>query len=62
MRRKSENEIRKRTEAWLNERRMLAENFPERYQEKAYYEGGLKAVEMLGYSWTYRNGRHTLYK
>ena len=62
MRRENEKGIRERTEEWLDERRMIAENFPERHQEKAYYEGGLKAAEMLGYSWNYKNGRHTLYK
>ena len=47
-----QKQIIKSTEEWLNDRWdiMNIENSP-RPADKAYYEGAVKAVEILGYDW-----------
>lgn len=57
-------EIKVQTEAWLDERWMIAnmEN-PPRQADVSFYNGAVKAVEFLGYEWTRdAAGHHTLYK
>ena len=52
------------TEEWLDERWSIAhfEN-PPRQPDLNYYEGAIKAVEFLGYSWKRdENGKHTIIK
>ena len=53
----------KQTEEWLDERwRILWMDNPPR-QDLSYYNGAIKAVEFLGYSWKRdENGKHTIIK
>ena len=57
-------EIKKQTEEWLNERWMIAYmEEPPRPQDISYYNGALKALEFAGYEWKRdSDGKHTLYK
>lgn len=54
----------KQTEEWLDERwRILWMDNPPRQADLSYYEGAIKAVEFLGYSWKRdENGEHTITK
>lgn len=63
---RTEREIKKQTEDFLNERWQIVTMVPMadvRPQDLAYYNGAIKACEFLGYEW-YRNenGCHTLIK
>lgn len=61
---RTQMEIKKQTEEWLDERWMIAHmGEPPRPQDLSYYNGALKALEFAGYEWK-RNaeGKHTLYK
>ena len=61
---RTQKQIIKSTEEWLNDRWdiMNMEN-PPRPADKAYYNGAVKAVEMLGYDWTRdKDGKHRLFK
>lgn len=54
----------KQTEEWLDKRWSIAhfEN-PPRQADLSYYEGAIKAVEFLGYSWERdRTGKHIIIK
>lgn len=62
--RRTPKEIKAQTEAWLDERWMIAnmEN-PPRQADISFYNGALKAVEFLGYDWKRdAAGHHSLYK
>lgn len=54
----------KQTEEWLDDRwRILCMDNPPRQADLSYYEGAIKAVEFLGYSWKRnKNGEHTIAK
>lgn len=57
------NEMLQRTEEWLNDRWNIYQNLGKRAEDQAYYEGALKAVELLGINWKKgRDGKHRLYK
>ena len=59
--RKTEKEVKKRTEGWLNERWIIANMEDARPQDISYYMGALKALEFAGYEWQRdENGKHTL--
>lgn len=61
--RRNEKEIKQHTEAWLNERWKFATAEDARPQDKSYYNGAVKALEIVGYEWKRDdNGKHTLYK
>ena len=62
--RRTESEIRRQTEKWLDERYSIA-NMEEtsRPQDVSYYNGALKALEFAGYYWERgERGKHSLYK
>lgn len=60
---RTEREIKQQTEAWLNERWMIAYMEDARPQDMSYYLGALKALEFTGYEWQRdENGKHILYK
>lgn len=54
----------KQTEEWLDERwRILWMDNPPRQADLSYYEGAIKAVEFLGYSWKRdKDGKHIITK
>ena len=54
--------VKKRTCEWLDERWIIVNMEPARSVDKTYYEGAIKAVEFLGFSWK-RNedGKHFLF-
>ena len=54
----------KQTEEWLDERWSIAHfDNPPRQVDLSYYEGAIKAVEFLGYSWERdKDGKHTITK
>lgn len=55
------NEI-KRTAEWLDERFYIAQD-SKRQADKVYYEGALKAIEFIGFTWDRDiNGKHKIYK
>lgn len=60
---RTEKEIKKQTEEWLDERWIIYNMKDTRDQDKSYYNGALKSCEFLGYEWK-RNqeGKHTLIK
>ncbi len=60
---RTQNEINKQIEEWLDERWWFANNKDARPQDMSYYNGAVKALEFAGYEWKRdENGKHTLYK
>lgn len=59
---RTQKQIIKLTEEWLNDRwNIINMENPPRPADKAYYEGAVKAVEMLGYDWVRdKNGKHNI--
>lgn len=58
---RTKKEIVEQTEEWLDERWSIVEMTNNRPQDVAYYEGAIKAIEFLGYSWRRdENGKHKL--
>ena len=55
--------VKKRTCEWLDERWVIINmDDPARPADKAYYEGAIRAVECLGFSWIRNeNGKHKLF-
>ena len=59
---RTQKQIIKSTEEWLDERWtiMNMEN-PPRTADETYYNGAVKAIEMLGYDWVRdKNGNHNI--
>ena len=60
---RTQKEIIKQTEEWLDERWIIAHMDAARPQDMTYYDGAIKAVEFLGYEWRRdEEGKHTLIK
>lgn len=60
---RTQKEIIKQTEEWLDERWIIAHMDAARPQDMTYYDGAIKAVEFLGYEWQRdEEGKHTLIK
>lgn len=60
---RTQKEIKKQTEEWLDERYMIINmNIPPRQADVSYYKGALEAICLLGYSWK-RNedGKHIIF-
>lgn len=56
-------EIKKQTEEWLDERWIIVNMEDARPQDVSYYNGALKALEFTGYELKRdKYGKHTLYK
>lgn len=56
-------EIIKQTEEFLDERYMISQMEDSRPQDVSYYNGAIKALEFLGFSWKRNeNGKHTVIK
>ena len=61
---RTQKEIIKHTEEWLDERWMIRnmEN-PPRQADESFYNGAITAVEFWGYDWKRsENGKHSLFK
>lgn len=61
---RTQKEIIKQTEEWLDERWIIRniEN-PPRQADVSYYDGAVKTVEFLGFDWKRdKNGKHRLFK
>lgn len=59
--RRTQKEIKRQTEGWLNERWCIANREDARPQDISYYMGALKALEFAGYEWQRdEKGKHTL--
>lgn len=55
-------EIKKQTEAWLDERWQIANMDNARPQDMSYYDGAIEALAFAGYDWERdAQGKHTLY-
>ena len=51
-----------RAEKWLDERFNIYEEF-NRKEDYLFYEGAIRAIEMIGYTWERNNsGKHIIYK
>ena len=61
---RTQKEIVKQTEEWLDERWMIRNmKNPHRQADESFYNGAITAVEFLGYEWKRNeNGKHTLFK
>lgn len=61
---RTQKEIKKQTEEWLDERWMIANmEHPPRVADVSYYRGAVEAVGFLGYHWKRdKDGKHTLFK
>ena len=52
-----------KVEEFLNERWAILHMSCATPADRAYYEGALKAIEMMGYTWErYSDGTHKVYK
>lgn len=50
-------------EEWLDDRWNIYQCFEKRAIDQAYYEGALKAIELLGFDWKRdKDGEHKIYK
>lgn len=59
--RRTEKEIKRQTEEWLNERWRITNMEDARPQDATYYMGALKALEFAGFEWQRdEKGKHTL--
>ncbi len=60
---RTEKEIKKQMEEWLDERWLIANMEGVSPQNVSYYNGALKALELAGYDWK-RNaeGEHKVFK
>lgn len=60
---RTKKEIIKQTEEFLDERYMISQMEDSRPQDVSYYNGAIKALEFLGYSWKRNeNGKHAVIK
>ena len=61
---RTQKEIIKSTEEWLDERWDIAKNMHENEYsaDMQYYMGAIAACEWLGYDWQRENGKHKLFK
>lgn len=56
-------QIKKQTEEWLDERFMICDMNGGGQADVVYYNGAIKAVEMLGWSWTRdSSGKHKIFR
>ena len=60
---RTQKQIIKNTEDFLNERWMIAHMEDARPQELSYYNGACKALVFAGFEWSRdENGKHTVYR
>lgn len=60
---RTKKEIIKQTEEFLDERYMISQMEDSRPQDVSYYNGAIKALEFLGFSWKRNeNGKHAVIK
>ena len=60
---RTQKEIKKQTEEWLDERWMIANMEDARPQDMSYYNGALRSHEFVGYERKRdADGKHTLFK
>lgn len=60
---RTQKEIKRQIEEWLDERWLIANMEDARQQDISYYNGALNALEFTGYEWKRdADGKHTLFK
>lgn len=58
---RNNNQI-ERVESWLDERFTIYKTFG-RNEDRLFYNGAIRAIEMLGYAWERNNSdKHIIYK